>query len=218
MRWITLFMFALLTAGVAAYAEAPPVLHLCDGLNEIALTLQNDGVRDVKDVIAAVDPGVLPEWLRFEECVGIAGARKSERSGERIIVRLFVDGPPKDAEVTLPITLTDEQGCSWTFQTTLRADSARPAETALYTNYPNPFNPSTTIRFSLKDAANVKIVIYNSIGQAVRTLVDGPLSAGMHSLQWSGTNDQGMKAASGVYFYYFTAGGVHQTRKMVLAE
>lgn len=87
----------------------------------------------------------------------------------------------------------------------------------LMQNYPNPFNPSTIIAFELPTAENVQLEIYNSLGQHVRTLFDGPVDAGITQLSWDGNNDQNRPAASGVYFYKITRDdGSNAVRKMVL--
>jgi hypothetical protein len=78
-------------------------------------------------------------------------------------------------------------------------------------NYPNPFNPSTSIAFTLAKDGNVKLEIYNALGQKVATLVNGRMSAGQHNATWEARN-----APSGIYFYKLEAGAFSQTRKMVL--
>ncbi len=76
----------------------------------------------------------------------------------------------------------------------------------LLQNYPNPFNPSTNIRFVLGAAAQVTLSIYNTRGQEVRSLVRGRFPAGEHELFWNGRDDNGSRAASGIYFLKMTAG------------
>jgi len=83
-------------------------------------------------------------------------------------------------------------------------------------NYPNPFNPETDIRFALSKPSQVKLSVYNVLGQNVITLHDGLLSAGVHSVQWNGRDSQGNSVASGIYIYRLQADDVTQTRKMVL--
>jgi len=80
-----------------------------------------------------------------------------------------------------------------------------PESFALYQNYPNPFNPTTTITFDIPEASRVTVDIYNLMGQKVRTLSSGELSAGRYKAVWSATNDQGLSVTSGVYFYRITA-------------
>ena len=80
-----------------------------------------------------------------------------------------------------------------------------PESFALYQNYPNPFNPTTTIAFDIPEVSRVTVDIYNLMGQKVRTLSSGELSAGRYKAVWSATNDQGLSVTSGVYFYRITA-------------
>ena len=89
---------------------------------------------------------------------------------------------------------------------------------ALHQNYPNPFNPSTEIRFDLPTARDVKLRIYNQLGQTVRTLVDHRMKAGAYSLKWNGDDEAGHTVASGVYFYNLDAGDFTQIRKMTLVK
>ncbi|MFO7660062.1 MAG: C25 family cysteine peptidase [Candidatus Cloacimonadaceae bacterium] len=97
-------------------------------------------------------------------------------------------------------------------------DNNIPAVTKLEGNYPNPFNPSTTIRFGLKEPGQVAINIYNNKGQLVRTLVSENKKAGMHSVVWNGTDNSGKPVSSGVYLYRMQAEGLSQTRKMMLMK
>jgi len=93
-----------------------------------------------------------------------------------------------------------------------------PATSALYANYPNPFNPSTTITFSLFTAGEVSIDIYNVRGQRVRSLVSGVYEAGVHSVVWNGVSDDGVGVGSGVYFYRMVSGGFSGVKKMLLVK
>ena len=83
----------------------------------------------------------------------------------------------------------------------LRTERTGPSAFALHQNAPNPFNPSTTISFSLPNAGRAVMTIYNAGGQLVRTLVDGPISAGAHSATWNGLDASGRPVAGGVYIY-----------------
>ncbi|MCD4829661.1 MAG: T9SS type A sorting domain-containing protein [Candidatus Cloacimonetes bacterium] len=92
------------------------------------------------------------------------------------------------------------------------------AVTALGSNYPNPFNPETTVRFSLAQAGEVKLVVYNVRGQRVRTLLREYREPGNHEVLWLGDNDAGQPTASGVYFLRMTVAGFTQTSKMLLLK
>jgi hypothetical protein len=93
-------------------------------------------------------------------------------------------------------------------------------ENRLENNYPNPFNPTTTIKYSIRERGHVTLKIYNAAGQLVRTLMDeeqAPQATGFSKV-WNGMNDHGQPVASGVYFYQLTAKNFSQTKKMVLLK
>jgi len=102
--------------------------------------------------------------------------------------------------------------------TALRDPNAIPTVFSLDQNYPNPFNPSTTINYALPKESNVKITIYNVLGQPVRTLVNERQAASYQSVVWDGKNDKGMTVSSGTYIYIITAGDFVQTKKMNLLK
>ncbi|MDZ4122407.1 MAG: carboxypeptidase regulatory-like domain-containing protein, partial [Candidatus Cloacimonadaceae bacterium] len=90
--------------------------------------------------------------------------------------------------------------------------------TELSGNYPNPFNPSTTISYAIKDPANVRLEIYNLKGQLIRTLVNEEQNTGHYRIIWNGTDSLNRPVSSGVYFYRMNAGSYSSTRKMLLME
>ncbi|MCF8414085.1 MAG: T9SS type A sorting domain-containing protein, partial [Melioribacteraceae bacterium] len=85
------------------------------------------------------------------------------------------------------------------------------SEYLLKQNYPNPFNPSTEITFSLKESANVKIVVFNSLGEEVVVLINSVIPAGYHSIEFKADN-----LPSGIYYYEMRAGDFREIKKMVL--
>ena len=95
---------------------------------------------------------------------------------------------------------------------------ARPQGFALGQNYPNPFNPSTIIPYQLPTAAQVRLEVFNVLGQRVATLVDEERPAGFHAAAWDATDAAGRAVAAGVYMYRLTAGGERHTRRMVLID
>jgi hypothetical protein len=96
--------------------------------------------------------------------------------------------------------------------------SETPTETALLGNYPNPFNPSTTIRYTLSVDSPVSIRVYNMLGQEVVTLVDGFQKAGEQLVVWDGTNNFGQAVASGLYIYKLQAGNKTLSQKMLFTK
>jgi uncharacterized repeat protein (TIGR02543 family) len=93
-----------------------------------------------------------------------------------------------------------------------------PTEFALHENYPNPFNPTTTLRFDLPEVSDVTLTIYNMLGQKVRTFNMQSTPAGYHSVKWNATNDYGDPVGAGVYLYQLQTKDFVKTRKMVLLK
>ncbi|HOH78977.1 MAG TPA: FlgD immunoglobulin-like domain containing protein, partial [Candidatus Cloacimonadota bacterium] len=93
-----------------------------------------------------------------------------------------------------------------------------PLRDQLLQNYPNPFNPSTSISFSLSKASHASLRIYNLKGQLVRTLLDGQLSQGSHTLVWDGRDSSGTSVASGVYLYRLETPGSSFGKRMLLMK
>ena len=95
----------------------------------------------------------------------------------------------------------------------------RPEAFALANNYPNPFNPATTIKYALPQAADVQLTVYNVVGQPVRMLVADHQSAGRYVVEWDATNNNGHSLASGMYFYRLQAGEEFlEIKKMLLLK
>ena len=93
-----------------------------------------------------------------------------------------------------------------------------PEHFALRQNAPNPFNPATNISYELPDAANVRLSIYNLLGQEVRTLVNGAMEAGYYTVNWDGNDSSGRQVASGIYLYRIQAGEHVQARRMMMLK
>lgn len=89
---------------------------------------------------------------------------------------------------------------------------------SLLNNYPNPFNPQTTISYNLKSDSNVSLNVYNMLGQKVRTLVSGEQRNGSHSVVWNGKDNRGNSVSSGIYFYKLKTDSFTSTKKMVLMK
>ena len=163
----------------------------------------------------------------------LAGALVTVTKNDSIIAQATSDA---DGSVTLPIdfNITDEfvmtayiSGHAAAIKTlvpeiSLDADdetgSTLPHEFSLYQNFPNPFNPATTIRFDVPTASNVVIEIFNVLGQMIATSYDGFVGAGSHEVAWNGANEAGQSVSSGVYFARMRADNFAQTIKMSLLK
>ena len=103
--------------------------------------------------------------------------------------------------------------------TAVASETTTPTTFALGANYPNPFNPATTIPLVVPAGTrNVNLTIYNVLGQPMRQVWTGPLPAGEHELTWDGRDAQGQPVAAGVYVYRLQVGEQTRTRKMVKIE
>lgn len=96
--------------------------------------------------------------------------------------------------------------------------SAQPATSSLSPNYPNPFNTSTQIAYDIAAPGPVRLKIYNTLGQPVRTLVDQFQAVGSHQVRWDARDQQGAALAAGVYFTNLHYPGGEQTRRLLLLK
>jgi flagellar hook assembly protein FlgD len=100
-----------------------------------------------------------------------------------------------------------------------RNPKALPESYVLEQNYLNPFNPTTSIGFSLSEAGNVRIEIFNMLGQRIKTLVNKSMGAGHHEVIWDARDDSGRAVATGIYFYHLkTNHNVNLVKKMILMK
>ena len=109
------------------------------------------------------------------------------------------------------------------FQTTKSTDvvesiNEMPTDFVLEQNYPNPFNPETTIKYQIKSESFVKLSIYNSLGQEVRTLINAIQPSGAHQIVWNAHDNKGFNLPTGFYYYELQAGNKTQIRRMLLMK
>ncbi len=141
----------------------------------------------------------------------------------RFTVQSFTFESTRGVQTTIVIALLDDFEILGTGGTITSVDEQHltaglPEKFALLANYPNPFNPETTIRYDLPQDSRVVLRIYNLLGQEVRTLLNENQAAGARSLSWDGRNNAGRQVPSGVYIYRITAGNFGAARKMVLQK
>ena len=153
--------------------------------------------------------------------VTMASCRSTETIPTPISTRVAQSGEWLSLRVNGRVTGDRVQ---WTgFADVVRLDlnvstTSLPEDFALLLNYPNPFNPETTIRYNLKEVGPVSLVVYDITGQLVKTLTQGEQPAGQYQITWDGRNTAGTQVASGVYLYELRAGGFRAVPKMVLMK
>ena len=116
-----------------------------------------------------------------------------------------------DRSVSVPADAFEVNNIDFVMQTTGTASASQtpaiPSTFALHQNFPNPFNPSTTISFDMPLAGQVRLTVYNMLGQEIATLINGQMSSGRASIVWNATDRSGMNVTSGVYFYQLNVTG-----------
>lgn len=150
-----------------------------------------------------------------EVLVGMNSRFRGSLNADKITIERDVAFEPH-AALSLSLAKFEEEGANISSE----AASAEALITsyALEPNYPNPFNPSTTLRFSVPEASEVRLAIYNATGQLVRQLATGMHQRGRYNLLWDGKNEQGEFVTSGVYFAVFNAGKFSAQEKLLLVK
>jgi hypothetical protein len=183
--------------------------------------LETNGAYDI--FVAKYDRKGRHLWSR--SFGGILGDRGSgialDARGDVVMTGAFVDnvdfgGGPRVAAGTNDIIIAKYEGKSKRLALQLET---RPAEFSLRQNFPNPFNPTTTIRYDVPaSGGHVGLRVYDVTGRLVRTLVNGEQTPGAKKVVWNGTNDQGEGVATGVYFCRLVAPGYEETRRIVFLK
>jgi hypothetical protein len=219
MKRISFFCLAILLFCLSTTAgDGIPALALDAGENHVALALVNSSSSDIAAVSVSVGEAALPKWLSVQCESGSVAIQKGARALDKLCLLCTVKDAPSCAEAVVPLTLRDASGKSWSYLITMRVGVSKPLPDALIGNSPNPFNPETSISYSLAENRRVSLVVYNALGQKVRTLVNGPLAAGKHMTRWDGRDDAGRSVSSGVYFCAMRAGSYRHTVKMLFAQ
>jgi len=164
-----------------------------------------------------------PQWLQFDSWTGYIFSGEQKDISVSFDATNLIEGT---YSATLQILSDDPDQPVTEIPVNIQVDPAGAGEepvplvTALKSNYPNPFNPSTTISFELnaENIENIEIEIFNLKGQKVKILVNEKLDAGTHHVIWNGKDENGKPVSSGVYFYQMKAGKFVSTKKMILMK
>lgn len=211
MRWVLL---ALASALLARPGFASP-LKLKDGTNEVKVWVVNRGLGELRNLrIEAGDD--LPSWVRSVEGLDEVSASEGARVALRMLVEL--EGAPLGEEFVLPFALVDGSGRRWEFEVGAVVEGDFPLEYELLPAFPNPFNPSTVIRYALPEESWVRLEVYDVLGRRVRELAEGKQPAGWHSVVWDGRDEFGREVASGVYLCMLQAGKFSDVVKLLLSR
>jgi hypothetical protein len=198
--------------------------------NIIALTVENTAGIAAKNISVEIDNP--PKWLKFDTTLVVLNDIQSKKSKEAefrfSIGRTAPVGKDQKINILIKSTLSDglskQTGAtskkpaieSWTKEITFTVEA--PKEFHLFDNYPNPFNPSTTIAVELPKQSRIKIIVYDLLGRVLRELADETRDAGYVEYVWDGRNDHGTNVSSGMYFCRVSAGDWHAVKKMVMMK
>ncbi len=233
---------------IAADSEANPDVHFVAGSDESEVLRLRVSLSDLKDIRAYTlkinyDPGKF-EILKAERISAVGSAESDDMSVPLLIRRdelnfltiadllsPTTDTVNRTTEFTLRVERKDDQDTDFMATDIWLLDvdgnlskladaraTALPGRFEFSQNYPNPFNMGTLIPYSLARDASVKLIIYNTLGQEVRTLVDGDQPAGSRIVTWDGKDNQGRYMSTGLYLCRFEAEGSVQVKKMLLVK
>lgn len=201
--------------GIKIELLAPPAI-----LNVNPLTLNvSSGAGDTSVFISNAGPGILKwkarvitggDWLTLQDTMGlnssnleIAYSQNTTPAFRIGTIKIWDDSSFSPSQI---VSITQVN------PTEITSDTKNYSYT-LYNNYPNPFNPSTMIKFSLKERSFVSLKVYNVLGKEVSDLLHGSKDAGIHEVQFNGS-----ELSSGVYYYKLTAGNYTSIKKMLLLK
>jgi hypothetical protein len=150
--------------------------------------------------------GIVPGSYRmYAGKVGFSGSYNGNASDFAEADPISISGGKVEVNLVLAGTSTQ-----------VGTDPSLPSAIELIGNYPNPFNPETTILFRLAQPSNVRLVVYDVLGSEVSVLLDGRMEAGSQSVTWNAKSSAGRPIASGVYFYRLESGSESRTGRMML--
>lgn len=210
------------TGTVRAYIGNVPVGHTASNIVPSSIRLNGTvpifgGTSRVRPSMTGFTGSVLE--IAFSRQLAVQSLPQPLTNGTHtvLITGDFTDGNKFVAAVD--VTLSGALAKEVTTEDESAVEAANvPTEFSLGDAYPNPFNPTTTIEFGLPAAGQVKLEVFNTLGQRVRTLVDAYMTAGTHTIEWNSADDSGNRVASGIYLYRIQAGEFSDTKKMVLMK
>jgi hypothetical protein len=158
-------------------------------------------------------------WIPNGRRIRVRGPRNWTGSETITFTATDPDGLSDSDPATFTVTSKDNSPLSLLPGQELSVETKTlPNAVELHTAYPNPFNPSTTIRYDLPEDSWVSLKLYNSIGEEVRTLVNEFQSAGFRSVTWNGKNESGNDVSSGMYIYTLRVGQIVKMEKVLLVR
>jgi hypothetical protein len=211
-----------------------------DFLSDGALTLTSanggasdafDGITTGNNVVLAFSfsGAALPVASEYSHLVTLSATVNNGFDGSSVLLEAIDDCPDQNncpsrliiSSTTGTALDSDFYEASWTVGTdsfTLDNELVSPISFSLGVNYPNPFNPSTTIEYSIAEPSFVDLSIFDASGRLVKTLISESKVADSYSVSWDGRNDSGVSVSAGMYLYKIDTGSFVETKKMLLVK
>ena len=201
--------FQVTNSGASAY--------LIDGVANPSLVF----MRDSTYIFHVNAPGH-PFWIKTVQSTGTGNAYNNGVTGNGVQQGDLVFTVPSDAPDQLYYNCEFHASMTGdiTVNTAVSVNGTDPLPHtfALEQNFPNPFNPVTTIQYRLPKRTQVELAVYDIAGKKLRTLINATQRGGLQTVTWDGKDEHGRMVAAGVYFYHLKAGGYTESRKMVLLK
>lgn len=216
MRRLRLVLFCLACLSVSVGSGAEP-LNLYTGKNVVVLSVMQDMPEWIQHPLTLSSGSSMPQWVTLNS----QPAEFNEGTYDFRAVLTVSTSAPEPVTLGLPFEIKDAGGHIWEVLVRVNLWGVYVAtEDRLEPNFPNPFNPQTSIFFSLSGAEPrlTTLIIYNQLGQQVRTLVNELLYPGHHEVIWDGQDDRGQRVSSGVYLYQLRSGQFSSSRQMLLLK
>lgn len=220
LKKIVLFKLFIVLSFFTLYAEQIPEIHLKPGLNEISIKVDNKSDLDLQSVRLVVKNADLPAGVTLEKKSQDLDISAGSKSDAGLILAVNVGKSAESGIHTIPFLLKDRDNHRWSFKLTAAIEADKPKTCDLFVNFPNPFNPSTKIRYRLANGKEqaTQLIIYDVLGKPVKTLVSEKQAAGEYTVIWDGMDDFGQYVSSGLYFYKLTSGSFTKIKKMTLLK
>jgi WD40 repeat protein len=174
----------------------------------------SSGSMENRLYIGDLDTGRITEVL--ENCTSVRShSARFTPDGKRIV---YVIGNWEKPGDEFKLYIKDVSGLAGTRDEQVSVADDAPKGFALTGNHPNPFNPSTSVSFTIPSAGTVRLTVYDVTGRTVRTMVSSVLSAGAHEMVWDGRDDSGKSVSSGTYLARLKMGGFTASHRMTLVK
>jgi len=197
---------SIAVVGSVALGQTTYQLPFASAGNTIELAVANTAAIALAGVKAEATE--LPSWLKFDATQKPIGLLKAQQEISATFTFSVDKTAPVQKSQTLKFVISSPTGEKWMKEITVAV--AAPEKFEVFQNFPNPFNPSTTISYELTANSKVNLKIFNMLGQEVASLVDGDRLAGYHQEGWDAT-----RCSSGVYVYQVIAADDHGTKQIV---